>query len=191
MKQTLAFLLKFAVALGIFVAIFLEFGGGYAPVRTAELTAPGTFEAANPDYPGLVGRLRARVQGTPLPSARVPLSLHDVCLAAAERPVFVRTADGSTRRFKPLRHCGEGGLVTVFAPAADGSFTPVPLAEAPGRPISAFRASSSCRRSRRSCGPRSEASASASSCPGSSPRWPSSWWASSPTCWAGSYSFAA
>jgi len=49
MKQTLAFLLKFAVTLGIFVAIFLEFGGGYAPVRTAELTAPGTFEAANPD----------------------------------------------------------------------------------------------------------------------------------------------
>ena len=132
MKQTLAFLLKFAVTLGIFVAIFLEFGGGYAPVRTAELTAPGTFEAANPDYPGLVGRLRARVRGTPLPSPRVPLSLHDVCLAAAERPVFVRTADGSTRRFKPLRHCGEGGLVTVFAPAADGSFIPVPLAEAPG-----------------------------------------------------------
>src|SRR2546425_1576494 len=131
MKQTLAFLLKFAVTLGIFVAIFLEFGGGYAPVRTAELTAPGTFEAANPDYPGLVGRLRARVRGTPLPSPRVPLSLHDVCLAAAERPVFVRTADGSTRRFKPLRHCGEGGLVTVFARAADGSFTPVPLAEAP------------------------------------------------------------
>ena len=111
MKQTLALLLKFAVTLGIFVAIFLEFGGGYAPVRTAELTAPGTFEAANPDYPGLVGRLRARVRGTPLPSPRVPLSLHDVCLA--------------------LRHCGEGGLVTVFARAADGSFTPVPLAEAP------------------------------------------------------------
>src|SRR5436305_1736730 len=62
MKQTLAFLLKFAVTLGIFVAIFLEFGGGYAPVRTAELTAPGTFEAANPDYPGLVGRLRARLR---------------------------------------------------------------------------------------------------------------------------------
>src|SRR5438093_1944559 len=131
MKQTLAFLREFAVTLGLFLPIFLDFGGGYAPVRTAELTAPGTLEAANPDYPGIVGRLRARVQGTPLPSPRVPLSLHDVCLAAAERPVFVRTADGSTRRFKPLRHCGEGGLVTVFAAAADGSFTPVPLAEAP------------------------------------------------------------
>src|SRR5204863_515891 len=106
-------------------------GGGASTVRTRTLTRQGTFEAANPDYPGLVGRLRARVRGTPLPSPRVPLSLHDVCLAAAERPVFVRTVDGSTRRFKRLRHCGEGGLVTVFAPAADGSFTPVPLAAAP------------------------------------------------------------
>src|SRR5213594_3905708 len=131
MKQTLALLLKFAVTLGIFAAIFIEYGGGYAPVRTADLAVPGTFEATNPDFPGLVGRLRARLHGAPLPPPRVPVSLPDVCLAAAERAVFVRTADGSTRRFKPLRHCGEGGLVTVFAAAADGSFTPVPLAEAP------------------------------------------------------------
>jgi len=130
MKQTLALLLKFAVTLGIFVAIFIEFGGGYAPVRTAELAAPGAFETTNPDLPGLVGRLRARLRGAPLPPPRVAVSLHDVCLAAAERPVFVHTADGSMRRFKPLRHCGEGGLVTVFSPAG-GSFVPVRLAEAP------------------------------------------------------------
>src|SRR3989475_6622191 len=120
MKQTLALLLKFAVTLGIFAAIFVEFGGGYAPVRTVELAAPGAFEATTPDFPGLVGRLRARLHGTPLPPPRVPVSLHDVCLAAAERAVFVRTADGSMRRFKPFRHCGEGGLVTVFAPATGG-----------------------------------------------------------------------
>src|SRR5207253_1642375 len=131
MKQTLALLLKFAVTLGIFAAIFIEFGGGYAPVRTAELAAPGAFETTNPDFPGLVGRLRAQLHGAPLPPPRVPVSLDDVCLAAAERAVFVRTADGSTRRFKPLRHCGEGGLVTVFSPAAGGSFVPVRLAEAP------------------------------------------------------------
>ena len=35
------------------------------------------------------------------------------------------------RRFKPLRHCGEGGLVTVFTPTAAGGFEPVPLANAP------------------------------------------------------------
>src|SRR5213593_3392336 len=131
MKQTLALLLKFAVTLGIFAAIFIEYGGGYAPVRTADLDVPGTFEATNPDFPGLVGRLRARLHGAPLPPPRVPVSLPDVCLAAAERAVFVRTADGSTRRFKPLRHCGEGGLVTVFSPAAGGGFVPVHLAEAP------------------------------------------------------------
>src|SRR5439155_1744528 len=131
MKQTLALLLKFAVTLGIFVAIFIEYGGGYVPVRTADLAVPGTFEATNPDFPGLVGRLRARLHGAPLPPPRVPVSLADVCLAAAERAVFVRTTDGSTRRFKPLRHCGEGGLVTVFSPAAGGRFVPVRLAEAP------------------------------------------------------------
>ena len=131
MKQTLALLLKFAVTLGIFAAIFIEYRGGYAPVRTADLAVPGTFEATNPDFPGLVGRLRAQLHGAPLPPPRVPVSLDDVCLAAAERAVFVRTADGSTRRFKPLRHCGEGGLVTVFSPAAGGGFVPVRLAEAP------------------------------------------------------------
>jgi len=41
------------------------------------------------------------------------------------------------RRFKPLRHCGEGGLTTVYARAGDGSFTPVPLAQAP--PTAYFR----------------------------------------------------
>ncbi|TMA59712.1 MAG: hypothetical protein E6J75_02515, partial [Deltaproteobacteria bacterium] len=43
MKQTLALLLKFAVTLGIFAAIFIEYRGGYAPVRTADLAVPGTF----------------------------------------------------------------------------------------------------------------------------------------------------
>src|SRR2546422_2043215 len=131
MKQTLALLLKFAVTLGIFAGIFIEFGGGYAPVRTSELAARGAFETTTPDFPGLVGRVRARLRGAPLPPPQVPVSLRDVCLAAAERAVFVHTTDGSMHRFKPLRHCGEGGLVTVFSRAADGSFVPVRLAEAP------------------------------------------------------------
>src|SRR5437899_6482934 len=131
MKQTLALLLKFAVTLGIFAGIFIEFGGGYAPVRTSELAAPGAFETTNPDFPGLVGRVRARLRGAPLPPPQVPVSLRDVCLAAAERAVFVHTTDGSMHRFKPLRHCGEGGLVTVFSRAADGSFVPVRFSEAP------------------------------------------------------------
>ncbi|TMB00030.1 MAG: hypothetical protein E6J70_11550 [Deltaproteobacteria bacterium] len=69
MKQTLALLLKFAVTLGIFAAIFIEYGGGYAPVRTADLAVPGTFEATNPDFPGLVGPPSAPCSCAP-PTAR-------------------------------------------------------------------------------------------------------------------------
>jgi len=131
MKATLALLLKFGVTLAIFVAIFLEFGGGYRPVKTAMLREPGAFEASNPAYPGIVGRLRARVRGLPLPPSRLPVAFDQVCWVAAERTVFVRLADGGSGRFKPLRHCGEGGLTTVYARSPDGSFAPVPLDRAP------------------------------------------------------------
>ena len=132
MKRIVGLLLKFGVTLGIFVAIFLEFGGGYRPVITASLHAPGAFEASNPAYPGIVGRLRARLRGTALPPARLAVALDDVCWVATERAVFVRLDDGSSRPFKPLRHCGsERGLATVFVRAPDGAFVPTPLADAP------------------------------------------------------------
>jgi hypothetical protein len=131
MKRSIALVLKFGVTLGIFVAIFVELGGGYRRVRTAELSTPGAFEASNPAYPGIVSRLRARLAGAPLPPPRVAVSRDEVCWAAAERAVFVRLADGTTRPFKPLRHCGEGGLTTVYVPAPDGRFLPVGLAAAP------------------------------------------------------------
>jgi glycosyltransferase 2 family protein len=131
MKAAFSFLLKFGVTVGIFVAIFLEFGGGYQPVRTTALREPGAFEAANPAFPGIVGRLRARLAGRPLPPARIPVTIDQVCVAAAERPVFVRLSDGAMRRFKPLRHCGEGGFTTLYTRAPDGRFVPVSLADAP------------------------------------------------------------
>src|SRR5262245_9389278 len=109
MKRALGIVLKFAVTIAILVAIFLEFGGGYRAVTTASLSEPGAFEAANPRYPGIVGRLRARLTGTPLPAPRLPVSLAAVCDAAVERTVFVHLADGRVAPFKPLRHCGEGG----------------------------------------------------------------------------------
>src|SRR5881296_3486900 len=127
MKGTLAPLAKFGVTLAIFVGIFLEFGGGYRAVRTARLGEPGAFAAANPAFPGLLGRLR----GTSLPPPRLAVSIEKVCLAAVEGAVFVELEDGSVRRFKPLRHCSEGGLTTVYARTPGGSFVPVPLAEAP------------------------------------------------------------
>ncbi|MFN8543505.1 MAG: lysylphosphatidylglycerol synthase transmembrane domain-containing protein [Candidatus Binatia bacterium] len=131
MRRALGLLLKFSVTVAIFVAIFLEFGGGFAPVRTADLAALGGFETSNPAYPGIVGRVRARLRGATLPPARLPATAADVCAGAAERALFVRTADGTMQRFKPLRHCGDQGIATVFVRAADGSYTPVPFANAP------------------------------------------------------------
>jgi len=131
MKGTLALLAKFGVTLAIFVGIFLEFGGGYRAVRTAGLGEPGAFEAANPAAPSLLGRLKARLRGVPLPPSREAVSIEKVCEKAVDRAVFVRLVDGTVRRFKPLRHCGEAGLTTVYARTPDGAFAPVPLAQAP------------------------------------------------------------
>src|SRR5438034_785205 len=131
MKGTLAPLAKFGVTLAIFVGIFLEFGGGYRAVRTAHLGEPGAFAAANPAFPSLLGRLRGRLRGTSPPPPRLPVSIEKVCLAAVEGAVFVELEDRSVRRFKPLRHCSEGGLTTVYARTPGGSFVQVPLAEAP------------------------------------------------------------
>ena len=131
MKNLVSFLLKLGVTVGIFVGIFLEFGGGFQPVPTAALRTPGTFQASNPAYPGIVGRLKAKLRGDVLPPPRLPTTIDDVCKDAAERGVFVRLADGSERPFKPGKHCGDGGLTTVFTKAADGSFTPIALDGAP------------------------------------------------------------
>ena len=131
MKGTLALLAKFGVTLAIFVGIFFEFGGGYRAVRTARLREPGAFEAANPAFPSLLGRLRVRLRGTSLPPPRLPVPIEKVCLAAVEGAVFVELEDGSVRRFKPLRHCADGGLATVYARTPEGAFVQVPLAEAP------------------------------------------------------------
>ncbi len=131
MKGTLALLAKFGVTLAIFVGIFLEFGGGYRAVRTARLREPGAFEAANPAFPGRLGRFEARLRGTPLPPPREAVSIEKVCEKGGDGEVFVRLADGTVGPFKPLHHCGAGGLTTVYAPTPEGSFVQVPLAEAP------------------------------------------------------------
>jgi len=126
MKGLASFLLKFGVTVAIFVGIFLEFGGGWVPV-----VSPPAFEVANPAYPGIVGRVRATISGTQLPPAHVATTPEQVCLDAAERAVFVRTTDGSFARFKPTRHCGEGGLTTVYREDG-GAYTAVPAAQASG-----------------------------------------------------------
>jgi hypothetical protein len=131
MKGFASFLLKFGVTIAIFVGIFLEFGGGWVPVDAAALRAPGTFEVANPAAPGIVGRLRARLRGAELPPPRIPDGADRVCIDASERSVFVRTIDGTVVRFKPIRHCGEGGLTTVYRRDGD-DYAAIPATGATG-----------------------------------------------------------
>jgi hypothetical protein len=132
MKRAISLLLKLAVTLGIFVGIFLEFGGGFVPVDPAALRGPDAFAVANPAYPGVVGRIRARVNGSALPPARLPATLDDVCREATEHAVFVRTSTGALERFKPLRHCADGRFATLYREVTPGAFEPVPLADAGG-----------------------------------------------------------
>lgn len=131
MKRFINAFLKLGVTIGIFVAIFIEIGGGFKPVSTVSLQAPDAFEMKNPAYPGLVGRVRAMFTRSTLPPPRVPTTLGEVCAGATEHAVFVRLDDGSVRRFKPLKHCTPDGLTTVFVPGAEDDFTPVALAQAP------------------------------------------------------------
>src|SRR5262249_60341301 len=98
MKTALSFALKLAVTLGIFVLIFVEFGGGFIAVDTASLRAPDAFEIANPAYPGIVGRLRARLTGAQLPPPRVPVSIDQGCVDAPAPARLGRTAAGRSRR---------------------------------------------------------------------------------------------
>lgn len=131
MKKALVQLLKFGVTLGVFVAIFLEFGGGYAAVRTSSLREPGAIEISNPDYPGIVGRVKAKLTGGELPPPTVPATIEDACRHAGEGAVFVRGADGERKKIKTLRHCGDKALATLYVPAADGEYSTVALADAP------------------------------------------------------------
>jgi uncharacterized membrane protein YbhN (UPF0104 family) len=131
MKKAFSLLLKLVVTLGIFAGIFLEFGGGYMPVRTASLREPGAIEVSNPAYPGIVGRMKAKLSGRELPPPRIPATLEDACRHAAEGAVFVKNAQGTMTRVKTLRHCGEAALTQLYVPAEDGEYRLVPLAEAP------------------------------------------------------------
>ncbi len=130
MKKTFSVLVKFAVTIAIFVGIFLEFGGGFYPVRTSSLREPGAIEVSNPAYPGIVGRIKAKLAGKPLPPARLPATIDDAC-ANPEAAVFVRVADGSMRHLKTLRHCGEKALASLYTKTAGGDYETVPLADAP------------------------------------------------------------
>jgi|GEM_PF-992043 len=141
MKRAFSLIVKFGVTLGIFVGIFLEFDGWmpcvlsptgcHVPVSTAQLRNPESFAVANPAYPGLVGRVKAKLSGAALPPALLPASLTDVCNHADERAVFVRNSEGEAKRFKPLRHCTDKGFAMLYRRSASGDYEPVAFDQAP------------------------------------------------------------
>lgn len=124
-KSVLKALLKLVVTVAIFVGIFAEFGGGPRAVSPGGLRAGEIFYKANPAMPGIVGKIKAKIHGQALPEATVPVSIDEVCRAAAEGTVFVRSASEGIIPFKALRHCAADRLDHVYA--ADGK-TEIPLA---------------------------------------------------------------
>jgi uncharacterized membrane protein YbhN (UPF0104 family) len=98
-------LLKALATIAIFVAIFAEFGGGPVPVSKAALTDGSALFQANPDSPGFIGKLKAKVTGAALPDPHKPLTFDAVCKTAAENTVFVKTTAGDVVKLKALRHC--------------------------------------------------------------------------------------
>jgi uncharacterized membrane protein YbhN (UPF0104 family) len=115
MKKLLITVLKTALTIGIFVSLFVEFGGGTVPVSRAEFADGAIFYRANPATPGFVGRLKARVTGAELPVAQIPLEASAVCEAAIEGiPVFVRSTSGEIVKFRALHHCVDGRLAQVL-----------------------------------------------------------------------------
>jgi hypothetical protein len=127
-KKTLVTLVKTLVTIGIFVSLFVEFGGGVVAVSRSGFADGSIFYAANPAMPGLLGRLKARLTGTALPEPYVPLAGDRVCVLALEgSQVFVRTDGGEIVKLRALHHCVDGRLAQVLAdPDEERMF---PLAE--------------------------------------------------------------
>jgi hypothetical protein len=113
-KASAKTLLKAVLTIGIFVLIFAEFGGGRVQVSRADLVAGTVWQAPNPEMPGLVGKLKAKLKGTPLPEPLVSLAADKVCRAAAEGAVYARTNVGAIVKIKALRHCDKDKIATVY-----------------------------------------------------------------------------
>ena len=118
-KDAFGHAIKLLLTLAVFVGIFAEFGGGVVEVSPAGLRAGTIWEQANPEMPGIVGKLKARVKGTALPVARVPLAAPEVCKVAAGAQVFARTLDGAVVPVRALRHCREDALAVAFGEASE------------------------------------------------------------------------
>ena len=121
-KSTVRTLSKVIFTVAVFVAIFAEFGGGPVAVTRQGVLDGTVFYQANPEMPGLVGKLKAKFNGTSLPEATVPLAGDKVCKAGAEGGVYVQTQAGGIVPFKALRHCVDDKLLRVY-PSVSGELS--------------------------------------------------------------------
>jgi uncharacterized membrane protein YbhN (UPF0104 family) len=130
-KKALVTVVKTLVTIGIFVSLFVEFGGGTVAVSRTGFADGSIFYQANPAAPGFVGRLRARLSGATLPEPYIPLGGAHVCTLALEgAPVFARGENGEIVKVRALHHCLDGRLAQVLA--GPDSEQRVPLAETSG-----------------------------------------------------------
>jgi uncharacterized membrane protein YbhN (UPF0104 family) len=131
-KKILITLIKTALTVGIFVSLFVEFGGGTVAVSRTGFADGTIFLRANPARPGLVGRLKARLTGATLPDPHVPLPGGQVCELAAEGvPVFVRTESGEVVKLRAPHHCVDGRLAQVLADPDSRAMIPLAAAGGP------------------------------------------------------------
>jgi hypothetical protein len=131
MKKAIVTVIKTLVTVGIFVSLFVEFGGGTVAVSRSGFADGSIFYRANPSMPGFVGRLKARLTGGTLPEPYVALPGDEVCTLALEgAQVFVRSAAGDIVKLRALHHCVDGHLAQVLASADDPR--EIPLTDATG-----------------------------------------------------------
>lgn len=124
-KQNLKTVAKAAVTIGIFVAIFAEFGGGPVAVDRAALQDGSVWMKPNPEMPGIVGKVKAKIAGKSLPEPLVPMGTEKVCRLAAETQLYAKTADGQTVPIKVLRHCENDEFTEVLESAGAPEMTPL------------------------------------------------------------------
>lgn len=134
LKKMLVTAVKTLVTVGIFVSLFVEFGGGTVAVSRTGFADGSILYRPNPASPGFVGKLKAKLSGAALPDPYVPVSSEYACTLALEGgQVFVKTAAGDVVKLRALHHCVDGKLGQVLAGPDD--HRKVPLASATGETV--------------------------------------------------------
>lgn len=114
-KSVAKSLFKGSVTVGIFVLLFAEFGGGKVEVDRQGLLDGSILYQPNPEMPGFVGRMKAKVTGAALPEATAPVSYEEACEVAIHEPIFAKTTAGEIVKIKGLKHCVDGKISRVLA----------------------------------------------------------------------------